>query len=57
MKCAACKKDERQYGEVCQACAYAIQAHFADNSWMQAPYWLRVYVYGENANKAICSVA
>ena len=44
--CKACKKAPPMSGwEVCQSCAYAIQAYFADGNWHEAPKWLVDYTY------------
>ena len=44
-KCKACKKEVPMHGcETCQACAYAIQAYFADCNWHEAPKWLMSYM-------------
>ena len=45
-KCKACKKEVAMgWCEVCQSCAYAIQAYFVDGNWSEAPKWLVDYTY------------
>jgi len=51
-RCSACHASPCFPGfDVCKSCIYAIQAYLADCNWMEAPSWLREYVFFDTGHK------